>query len=221
MDVTSWSATVSTSYAVTTDFGLNGDSLHYTVDQSSSGTALLTRTSTSPAGDSTVWEGIVSGTAHVNNKSIQKSGNPLRVIGTSTDVGDGPQQPLLAHVRFAADWSAADGCRYAIRYQDDLSYHHAETPSTGTDYTIPFTTAIVADKFVLAGPKPTAGWQLDVTRNVPGLLFPAGQDVDDELTNLGARQYYVPFPPVSASMLQLAPNNQLGTATFKYVLVAH
>jgi hypothetical protein len=219
LDLNSWTATVSTVYSVVNQLSSGGSTYNYTINQGSSGTATLQLVSRDTTSNdmSTTWEGVASGTAHVGNTVVQTIGQDQF---TSTEVGSGPLLPALAFVRLIASWSPGSGCRYSIRYQDDLSYK--DTESDGTTFTLQFSAAITADRDRQAGTKPAGGWRFDSAPDVPGALFPDGPDLsDDDISPLGLAQFYLPTPAIPGAMLTMVGgNNQFGTAKFTYTVIA-
>jgi hypothetical protein len=115
MDLTSWSATVSGELKGDKQVKYDGAVYDFTIDQSSTGAATLNRVSITASGDGAEWTGSVTGTAHINHKVVQSVGSD--VIGTTTEKGDPALNPL-ANVHLTATWTRADGCRFAVSYED-------------------------------------------------------------------------------------------------------
>ena len=220
IEVASWSADVSALYSPLATLMQGGDEYAFNVDHFSTGKATLHRIFLKSDSTEAQWEGIATGTVRVNDKVVQSGGNPKAVIGTSTDVANGPEQSLLAHVTLGAFFSPQHGCQYSIRFQDGVTYSHINTPDGSGNYTAQSSSGIAANKFVPAGTKPAGGWRFDELIPVPALLFPGTILDDGDLSSLANLQYYVPVTPVAGSMLLLSPGNRLGMAAFHYLVIA-
>lgn len=220
MDVVSWTVNLSTAYTAHTTLQDHGDDYKYDIDQSSTAAATLTRLPDSA--NVVTWEGVPTGSSTIVDKIVQTGGSPRQTLGTATDGASGPINAGLAAVKLRI--SVTDNvCTYGIRYQDYVTLTHTEVPPQGGgNFTVPFPAAIAAKKGLATGTKAPGGWILADSTDVPALLFPAGQNVDDDdLSSLLINKYYVPETPVPASMLTLTPNASFGRAKFNVRLVAH
>ena len=219
IDMTTWSATVSSELVATNPENLFNSVITFNVNQKSFGTANLTRLSIDANGENAMWQGAVLGTGHINNRSDQVENVTGKNIGTITEIGDGALAPS-AYVRLSARWIAGERtCRYSVQFLDGVTYVHRETPKPpGMDYTLggaPGGLAAALNK--LADTKPADGWHFNGTVDAPGMLFPGEDDNVVDLTLI----YYQPISSIAGAMMSLRPGSQFGTGKFTYTLVGH
>ncbi|MEP6762776.1 MAG: Ig-like domain-containing protein [Gemmatimonadaceae bacterium] len=214
MDIVSWNATVSSSYAVTKSLDDNGSHLEYTIDQGSNGVAQLFRIDINAAGDSVTWKGpLVSGAGHINNKALQFVDGEQ--IGAVTEVGASNQFLQLTEVTLSAHVTATGSCAYSIRYEDYLSYVYDESPKPpGQRFNKRFNLGISGEYNHPAGIKPPAGWLFNETIDAPGVYSPS--IIDSDPAPLFSR-FYAPVAALPALMILQSATN-VGFGKFAYVL---
>jgi len=219
LDLSTWTATLATSYSVVNKVILreNGtQELTFNVSQSSQGTASLHRTYLDTQTSETRWEGVVTGTASVQNKVAQRDFIPD--VGwvsapDATDTRSGPLSFLYALVKLRGLWTQENGCKYTLTYEDGGGYTH--TDSDGS-YTVDISAAVV--QFLDAtGPKPAGGWRLTGSPDLPAMLVDLTTEDPAELGLINV--FYSPFPPIPESMLLLNGSPTFGTGKFTFTLV--
>ena len=222
MDIVSWSASVASVYTVDKTLTDGLVTRKFTIDQNTGGNAELVRKSANADGEGAFWEGPVAGTTRVNDKyEMTISGT---VASTLTQIGNGAQVPGLALLQLTAAHSPAGGCTYSVRYTDGTNYQQRLTlpppltPPPGSNFDVPGTLAITAYKALALGTQPATGWKLDQRLTVPAYLFPVVDDAE-ELVPL-IRAYYTPLLSIPATLFGMSNTNQLGTATFTFVITA-
>lgn len=174
----------------------------YSIDQSTSalsGTLIL---AAQPNADSAVWEGVVTGTARVNNGiTVRESGQ----VYTSTESSNG-STPLLkdTRVRLTVKRTQPAGCRYFVTYDDGFDYTSLAANGTATNSSGDGFTMVVDD--VPSGPGPDK-WVLTGTNRTVDAI--PGSSVVIPLIG-----YYMPETDLSTAAAALATT----TATISWGL---
>ena len=217
LEVVAWDATVSSGYLVgpTVPKGID-DTIR--VDQSSNGTAVLTRTRFTR--DSAVWTGRPTGTAHVDNTTVAPP-DTNKFIARAKELGGGALAVAVSEIKVTASWSPTGSgpgsCTYKVRYVDGLLVNISENLlGSNKNLTSPLGVAATTED---AGSKPVGPWALARTyTGLFGALIPTVPDDDDEVNSLGLKKYYLPFLGIPSGLLNLTPGGKVAGARFSFTL---